>query len=501
MNKKSLIITLVISTFMLLMWCSSNEKEIKSEVKLTDNQNQEQRVKSFWLDFSAYNYEWFDSKWKMNVYSTGWYSGVLAEWKWVFYYWNGQIALEWNYVNWYEEWVRTWYIPTYWNYLYYLTWESIVEQLVEKPNDSWIEKEPTWWLDYVMRYEKWVENWLSIGYGISKKMDTNERYIAYQQYFENWHATRIDISWIRYSFEEISSLSDEEFKELISDPIQTWYYYLLPEKTGLKWWESETDRPYEKLDSLEAWTDNGKPKWYWSDAVWSWDELIDYGNMIYWYPNWNLQAWYNILWIDKDNNIVMDWAQRFYNENWEISAIWNYSENIEDWLSIYYDEDENVYQIEYYENWELVMDSKQLDSWLTNASMYYDAISNDVQYCIEWIAYLPNSGQSQRYINEWKSALDVCKKAIKVANIIWDYNWDSLLKNAAIDYMSWIIYENEIFIRLKEIELNQSERVINQENDTEIIQLKGKISEAEKKSDILYDKLMEVRENYITRYS
>lgn len=232
MTKKSLLITLIVALSTLLVWCN---KDIDNEDIVPDNQ--QQVIKDFWLDFSDYIYEWFNDSWGMDIYSTWDYLSWGRNWKRTFYYSNGQIASEQYFKDGHINGGWTWYYPTYWIYVYYMTWDKIYEHYIEKPEWIWIEEEPTWWLMYTDICEDWTRNCLWTDYLSAKNVETEKSVVESTTYFEDWNLIWIEIKWNRYSADEYKTMSDEEKDALFTsdeDELMYWYYHLSTEKLPLR---------------------------------------------------------------------------------------------------------------------------------------------------------------------------------------------------------------------------------------------------------------------------
>ena len=486
MKKKSLIITLVISTFLMLAWCNSNEK-VDEKIENSFNQ-QEGNARDFWLDFSDYTYAWIDDEWNMYIYSTWTYNEQwLPEWKWVAYYSNGQIKSEWYFENWVIQGTQTLYYPTYWNYLYFMTWDKIMAWYGGDPTE--IEEKPTWRLESTINYKDWVLDGLTIQYRSTQNIETKESVIDYKVYHEKWNQVRIEIKWNRYPMDDRKKMSKEEQDAIFEDEddeYMYWYYELFSEKLPWEYkeelFEENEMEQYIALDSLDEWVDNGNAKGYKSQPIWSWDELIEPWHMILRYPNWNIKVKYNLLWTDKNNKAIMHGNQIFYDENWQVEEIQKYYNNEKNGLFLFANNNE-IKKFQYYDYWELKFDSELPDdSQQLDAFTYYNIISDSSDYCMDGIASLPKSEEEKRFVKEGRSALDVCEKSIKAVEMVWDYKWNSSLKNATINYLSWIIYEWKMFVDLKENQLNNTET----EKNTEIT-LNEKIPEAKYNLDRLYN--------------
>ena len=163
--KKSLVITFLFFVFMLFTWCVFDyDKSIFS-----NNHNESIESWYSWLDFSDYVYAWYDDTWYLREYSTWLYNEKWnRDWKRVYYFENGQIANELYYNDWFLEGTAKFYWPTYWQYMYHLSWEDIIKEYIEKPEWLWIEEIPSWWLNYEINYKNWEKDGLSVKYDFLK---------------------------------------------------------------------------------------------------------------------------------------------------------------------------------------------------------------------------------------------------------------------------------------------------------------------------------------------
>ena len=431
--KKSLIIALVIFTFMLLAWCDVNE-EVGKKIENPYNQTQEQDVRDFWLDFSDYEYYWYDDVWHMREYFTWSYNeSWLPDWKWTIYYENGQIAQEWYFENWLEQWVFTWYSPTYWNYIYYLSWDYIHEEYIEIPKWLAIEKnKPTWWLAYVQNFENWVKNWLYVDYLSQRNIETNENIVNHMTYFENWEELWTEIWWKKYTAEDLDKMSEEEFDILFSIPdIEEWYYYLIWEKAPLAWWiEEEWEILFAPTDKKDEYISDDWRKIIWSNPVFSWDILLQHGQFIIYYMNWNIESFTNHIWYDKDK-IILDGNQRTFGENGNTESLSVYSDWVKNWVHVIYNTNWNIDNLQFYRKWKLKYDmSDEKDNKIV--TIYNDILIQSMSICTDATQYVFNvysdeNVATDKVFLQIDEAINSCETSLDIVNYIWDYEWDSSL--------------------------------------------------------------------------
>lgn len=182
-----LILLIIFIVLLIVYIVKNNDSHGWNSLSNTADNNNKSWIDRYWLIYTSEDYLLNDELkiWNIDVYWT-WY---LINWnrkfgEWIYYFENGQIAARWEFYDWKETWERKFYYPTYWNYIYHMSWWKLIEEYMEKPKIELLEKEPSWWIARVINFKNGKLDWAFTAYDIMKNRD-NESIELERAEFEN----------------------------------------------------------------------------------------------------------------------------------------------------------------------------------------------------------------------------------------------------------------------------------------------------------------------------